>query len=246
MNLENLKKLIASLSPSFSKEEIVKALEGALFLVLKSFKEQEEKIEKVKKLEGPKGERGESVTGPQGLKGDSYFLTEKDKKEIAGFVKVPIVEKIIEKTEVVREKPSVIEITKITNEIKEVAVDETPEQIRSKLEKLSGNERLDINVIRGLKELIEEIPERPVKTFFGSGKTRIYIKDLSSELDGVTKTFTIGTHLGIIGVWSSSSPFAFRPTVDYTEVGRTIVFDASIDAAVSLATGQTLIVQYLR
>jgi hypothetical protein len=49
-------------------------------------------------------------------------LTEKDKKEITNNIKVPVVEKIIEKTE--------------TIETKEVAKYETAQQIKEKLEAL--------------------------------------------------------------------------------------------------------------
>lgn len=102
--------------------------------------------------------------------------------------------------------------------------------------------------IRGLEEEIKKLKTivSEARPIFGPGKTKVLIKDLSGSLDGVTKTFTIGTHFGITGVWGSSQPMAFRPTIDYTESGRNIVFAAGIDAGVSLATGQTLIVQYLK
>src|SRR3990167_7398948 len=118
----------------------------------------------------------------------------------------------------------------------------TPEQIKEQLQ-----EELDT-----LKQELEKFVEDKVKSsrplFGGSGKTKIILVDLSSQLDGNTKTFSIGfTHFGIISVQGSSAPFgAFRPTIDYTEIGSTIVFDASIDAAVSLATGQSLIVKVLK
>lgn len=88
----------------------------------------------------------------KGDKGDTYALTEDDKKEIASTIKVPVVEKIIEKTEVIREQPIVTEITKVTNEIKEVAVSDTAEDIRNKLELLEGEERLDASAIKNLPE----------------------------------------------------------------------------------------------
>lgn len=43
--------------------------------------------------------------------GEDYVLTEKDKKQIAQSIKVPIVEQIIERTEVIKEQPIVTEIT---------------------------------------------------------------------------------------------------------------------------------------
>ncbi len=121
-----------------------------------------------------------------------------------------------------------------------------PKQIRDKLETLEDEDRLDITAIKGIEERIKKIPETTSRPIFGPGKTRVIPLDLSASLNGVTKTFFVGTHFGIIGVWGSSSPFPFRPTVDYTEVGRDIVFSADIDATVSLAAGQTLMLQYLK
>ena len=69
--------------------------------------------------------------------------------------------------------------------------------------------------------------------------------DLSAQLDGLTKSFTIPANTAIIGVFGSSAPFIFRPTTDYTGSGTTtITFTASVDAPSALATGQSLIVQY--
>lgn len=94
---------------------------------------------------------------------------------------------------------------------------------------------------------IKAIPERPTTTFFGGGKTKVFTLDLSSQLNGVLKTFFIGTHYGVISVNSSSAPFgAFLPITDYNEVGKNIIFTSSVDAEVSLATGQSLIIRYLK
>ena len=94
---------------------------------------------------------------------------------------------------------------------------------------------------------IKAIPERPTTTIFGPGKTRIVRVDLSSQLNGVTKTFFLGTHFGIVDVSGSSAPFgAFRETVDYQESGKNIVFTSNVDASVSLPSGQSLIVKVLR
>lgn len=121
------------------------------------------------------------------------------------------------------------------------------ESIRNKLESLTGEDRLDVDSISGLKEMIKEIPERPVKTFFGPGKTKIFTIDLSSQLNGVLKTFAIGTHFGLISVNSSSAPFgAFVPDTDYKETGKDIVFTSAVNAAVSLASGQSLVVRFLK
>lgn len=120
-------------------------------------------------------------------------------------------------------------------------------------------------VLDGGKEIVDKINELPVEpeyqidakhiknlptarggNVYGPGKTKIILLDLSAQLDGSTKTFPIGTHFGIIGVFGSSTPFAFRPIIDYTESGQNIVFASGIDAASMLASGQTLVIQYLK
>ena len=63
------------------------------------------------------------VKGKDYKDGDDYILTAKDKKEIAKSIKVPVVEKVIERTEVVIEKPI----------IKEVAINETPDALKQKI-----------------------------------------------------------------------------------------------------------------
>ena len=76
-----------------------------------------------------------------------YILTSKDKKEIADSIKVPVVEKIIEKTETIIEKPIV------TNEIKEVAMYELWEQIVEKINSLPIDDdeyKIDASHIKNL------------------------------------------------------------------------------------------------
>ena len=85
-------------------------------------------------------------TPKDGEDGKDYILTDQDKKDIAKSIKVPVVEKVIEKTEVIRETPI------ITNEIKEVAKYEEAEDIKNKLESLKDDERLDASAIKNLPE----------------------------------------------------------------------------------------------
>lgn len=95
-----------------------------------------------------RGEKGDN--GMDGVDGCDYVLTESDKKEIAKSIKVPVVEKVIEKTEVIRETPIV------TNEIKEVAKYESAESLRDKLETLTDDNRLDASAIKNLPEFIKD------------------------------------------------------------------------------------------
>lgn len=90
--------------------------------------------------------------GKDGVDWKDYVLTEEDKKQIAWEIAVPIVEKIIEKTEIIKEQPI------ITNEIKEVAKYETPKQIVTKLESLEWKDRLDAKAIKWLESFMNEWP----------------------------------------------------------------------------------------
>lgn len=102
------------------------------------------------------------IVPEKGDKGDSYVLSEQDKQEIAQSVKVPVVEKIVEKTEVIREIPIVT--NQVTNEIREVAVLDVKalpqygEQFRDGLELLKEDERLDRSAVKGLEDY-EEVSE---------------------------------------------------------------------------------------
>ena len=77
-----------------------------------------------------------------------------------------------------------------------------------------------------------------------SGGSAVMSYDISSLLNGVTKTFTIPTNSRVISVTASSFPFSFRPTVDYTYTSSSITFTSEIEASSTLATGQTVIVVY--
>lgn len=117
------------------------------------FSEADEKIDSIKqdiesKIENiQKGEKGEK--GEDGNDGKDYILTDSDKKEIASNIEVPIVEKVIEKTETIIEKPIVTEIT--TNEIKEVAKYETSKEIVTKINK--GDTLIKKDKIEGLSDI---------------------------------------------------------------------------------------------
>lgn len=108
-------------------------------------------------IKGDKGEPGKDGNTPtkeelikivkplipepkKGDKGDNYIITEKDKKEIAKSIKVPVVEKVIEKQ--IIEKPIITEI------VKEVAKYEDAEIIADKLSRVE-KQWLSIEAIKG-------------------------------------------------------------------------------------------------
>lgn len=167
---------------------------------------------------GPKGDKGDSVTGPRGKKGD------KGDTGPAGS----------------------------DGSIGPAGADGSPdlaEDIRNKLELLDGDERLKIEAIKDLREELDRL-----KKLIGGGQTqvvggggvrgRIKSYDLSSQLNGVLKTFNLPANWTVISVATSSFPGALRPIIDYTYTPTSVTFTSQIDAATTLATGQTVIATY--
>lgn len=124
------------------------------------------------------------------------------------------------------------------------------EDIRNKLELLDGDERLKIEAIKDLREELDELKKLRTSIISGGGGNVggnvVRLHDLSADLNGVLKTFALPAFWRITLVTASSFPNALRPTVDYTvdAAAMTITFTNEIDAAVTLTTGQTVLVQY--
>ncbi len=108
------------------------------------------------------------------------------------------------------------------------------------------DERLEKEAIKGLDEELavirKQIASIPNNGTLGvTGRDLFKDIDLSDQLDGVTKTFNIQAIYNIITVDLSSNPFALRKGIDYTYTPTSITFTSQIDAASSLAAGQTCI-----
>lgn len=189
--------------------------------------------------------------GEDGKDGEDYILTDEDKEEIvedlienielpldeivkkvplediAKLVKVPVVEKVIEKTEVIKEVPIV------TNEVKEVAKSDTPEQTRDKLESLEEGEKLTIQAIQDLPKLLDELRSLIVtrRGTVGGGLNSMalqskFIDDetISGTINGVNQTFTLANTPIPSSVKVYRGGARQRVTEDYTLSGRTITF----------------------
>lgn len=135
------------------------------------------------------------------------------------------------------------------------AIQETPEQLRDKLESIKvESEKLDIDAIGYLREELDKLEKKIGKakgvTIFGGGSSgggrMVKAYDLTSSLNGVLKTFTLPAFWKVISVHSSSFPYVFRPTTDYTTdaSAMSITFTSEILADTTLATGQTLLIIY--
>lgn len=124
------------------------------------------------------------------------------------------------------------------------------ESIVDKINSLPTEEDKQINKehIKGLEDWLKKIEERfsniPRGGRGGTGNSVQY-HDISSELNGSTKAFTIPKHRRVLLVSGTSSPTVFRPTVDYTVAGKTLTFTDAIDAPTTLSSGQTITVLYV-
>lgn len=204
-------------------------------------------LEQIKGKDGYTPQKGvDYFDGEKGEAGKDAEITPTIIKKIAEQVKVPIVEKVIEKTETIREQPIVTEVVKENPFILKGT------EIVEKLEALSNDESLPIEAIKDLREELDELKKIRSNgksySFFGGGGGGggriVKVHDLTDQLNGVLKTFSLPAFWRIISVNSSSFPFVFRPTIDYTTSGATITFTSEIEASTTLATGQTLLVTY--
>jgi len=153
--------------------------------------------------EPKQGEKGKD--GAKGKDGKDYKLTQADKREIAKTIKVPIVEKIVERTEVIKEQPI----------IKEVAINETPEVLKEKI--------LNIGITY---EEIKETPNIPeiVRNATIASKTTSLSELDDVNLAGLTQTngkYNLGS--GSSGGQVNSIVAGTNISVDSTDPANPIV-----------------------
>ena len=122
---------------------------------------------------------------------------------------------------------------------------DTGEEIIQKINHDKSDRLIRKGKVEGMDEVekIARTADANVRTWGGSGSF-VYAHDLSSELNGVLKTFTLPSNARVILVFGSSTPGVFRPTTDYTTTSSTITFTSEITAASTLAAGQTVILLY--
>jgi len=117
------------------------------------------------------------------------------------------------------------------------------EEIRKSLERLESDDRLDKSAIKGLDEWMRSIAGGRRFAILGGGRNAVEYTDLSSLLDGVTKTFSVPKRR-FVALMYSSAPFIYRPTVDYTGDGTgTLTLTSEVSAP---ETGQSLILLHSR
>jgi len=229
----------------FNKRKQEKAPE----LSLSQMELNEDKVFTFKGKKGDKGDQGDlptvkdlvelilqhipdPVPGEKGKPGETYVLTQKDKKEIAGMIKVPIVEKIIE-------KPI----------IKEIALPIPPEELRDKLEGL--DKKLSIQAIEELPKILEELSKRLSGntkeslgllkgSIHGRSKEIRFVDDETpaGDIDGANTAFTLKRTpiYGSVKLYRNGS--RQRVTDDYTILGK------EITVLVAPQVGEILLADY--
>lgn len=90
-----------------------------------------------------------------------------------------------------------------------------------------------------LKKEIDELKRRPVGKMGGGKKiTSVRSHNLSSQVNGVTKTFSMPMDtLKVLGVWGTQFPVTFNEGTDWTFNGRVLTLTDEVGAP---ETGQTL------
>ena len=257
-NLQKLNKLLSLMDEdSLTKEEFIKQFENIVNFIKKIEQKNILEIESMKKTLDELS---------QMVKNDANLAVSELKKQVNDLVtkQVDKLYKEYEKKEQEMDyKMSEIRdgkdaddqaiFDKVFNEVQKPILDSVEKDlpklataIRDALELLVGDERLDISAIKGLEELKKTSEQKTAIMVGGKARNSVHIYDLSSQLNGVLKTFTLPSNFGVIGVWCSAFPNAFRPTIDYTEGNRTITFTSEINAATTLAAGQTVVIQYIK
>lgn len=195
------------------------------------------KVQVIQVIPGPPGPEGPSGRTPTKIElekmirnimpdpepGKDYVLTVADKKEIANSIKVPVVEKVVEKTEVVHH-------TMTENPL-------TADELRDKLEGLK--EKLSIQAIADLPDILEELSKLVKKkgsdrdlgllkgSIHGGKGTQIrFIDDETptGAVDGANTNFVLRyvPAKGSLKVYRGGA--RQRITEDYTLSGKTITF----------------------
>lgn len=193
----------------------------------------------------------------RGLPGEDYVLTDTDKQEIAMLavmdLEVPVVEKVvervIEKTEVIKEQPIITEVTKF------VENNETAIETRDKLESLKEDSRLDISAIRGWKKLLSNLTDDIINRAIGilDQRTSFLINKVSNLQNQVNNQstasggFTIETPTPVVAVNGSVTVFTGTVAPVYIVADGTTYFNgAGYTLAGTVATMDNGPTQYIR
>jgi hypothetical protein len=163
----------------------------------------------------------------RGKPGENYILTNGDKDEIAAKIKVPVVKETKHTIEKIVEKPIV------TNQIKEIALHESSEKIRDKLEELKGDERLDISAIKGVGKKLGKISDDILNRAIGilDSRTSFLINKVSNLQEQVNRGSSTSTGGGHI-IQDEGVSLTQRAKLNFKGAAVTATDDVANDATI--------------
>ncbi len=166
---------------------------------------------------GPQGLEGKEKQGPKGERGNDYILAAKDKREIADIIPRP--------------------------ENGRDGSPDAPLQIADKINTLT--EKIQQKTIIGLESMFRNLHNsiRESKQIVRGGGDIVNYYDLTSQCNGILKTFTIPKNRKVVGVFGGQFPINLRPLVDWTYTTTTLTLTSQISAP---ETGQTLYIIYIK
>lgn len=171
------------------------------------------------------------LTIENGKDGTNYVLTDEDKRTIAKSIKVPVVEKIIKSIETIKEQPIVTEIVKVTNEIKEIALKDSPDETVDKVN--ASNKIIQKDRIEGLAD-IERIAKNnqavPVTTTFINGKRAKNISFNGATVTVLGDTAFVSTTGGGHTIQDEGVSLTQRTNLNFVGAGVTATDDSANDA----------------
>ena len=251
--IAKLERLLTLVDESLTREEFTKAFEEILNVVVKTQTKNKEEIEEMWKVYENMcvSMKEKSATDLEALK---KKVTDYCTKEMGGMMKEheEAMSAIEDKLTTVRDGKDADEeqiVKDVLAQIPPPLPEVTPEQVRDKLETLKDDERLDKSAIKGLQEEIKELKEMISKVgsarvaMGGPNANAVQSYDLSSQLNGVAKSFQVPRHRVAIMLVGTQAPLIYRPTTDYTTANVTLTLTSEVLAP---ATGQSLIFMYLK
>lgn len=168
--------------------------------------------------------------------GKDYVLTEKDKEVIASKIKVPVVEKVIEKVEVIKEQPI------ITQQIREIAFYEEPDKIADKLKNFK-KAWIELSQIEGFEEYMRGFGEsflQQAKSFVPRSLDSLYDVAVRGKItDGQSLIWNAAQQKWIPGTGASSGSLDVETPVG-TQNDSNVTFTVSNTPVFLTMNGQVL------
>lgn len=163
----------------------------------------------------------EEIRGIMPKNGEDYVLTSQDKEEIASLITVPVVEKIIQHTETIKETPS----------------KETPDEVVDKINK--SNKLVKKERVEGLVDLIKNIAHGalsslPITTSFFNGLRgkNLTIDGAEAHLEGDTVHVNVNTSGSGHTIQDEGISLPSRGSLNFVGAGVTATDDSGNNATV--------------